>query len=153
MIDWQIVKDDFRSDGALRDIYVTPATLDDWRAVYSVIRSRPDVHFEVDGLALPPPVTVDEIFAARMSHNPWLRFSLGQIQIVFHFFSEDEIECDFCPHEVDSQERLDMLLGFVEEIGRATGKRVLITPENCTQHPIISYEVEQGRFQYHPPRH
>jgi hypothetical protein len=149
MISWETCREDFRSDGSLRDIYVTPATLADWRAIYPLLRGFPAVEFSVDGVVQPPPPTVEQAFAVRSSASPMLRFRVGRALVVFHFFSEEEIECDVVPHEISSQTDLDALLGFVRQIGDATHKRVVVTPENGREHPFISYEPESREFEYH----
>jgi len=148
MISWDTCKDDFRSDGSLRDIYIAPATLADWRAIYPLLRDFPAVEFSVDGVVQPPPATVEQAFAVRRSASPVLRFRVGRALVVFHFFSEEEIECDVSPREITSQTDLNALLGFVRQLGDTTHKRVLITPENDREHPFISYEPESREFEY-----
>src|SRR3982751_4611826 len=81
--------------------------------------------------------------------NPMLRLNLGHILIVFHFFSEYEIECDFVPKEITSQADLDALLAFVRKLGDVTHKRVRITPENLPTQPAITYDPEDRSFSSH----
>jgi hypothetical protein len=149
MISWDTCREDFRSDGSLRDIYVTAATLADWRAIYPLLRDFPAVEFSVDGVVQSPPATVEQAFAVRSSASPMLRFRVGRVLVVFHFFSEEEIECDVVPHEISSQTDLDALLGFVRQLGDTTHKRVVITPENGRERPFISYDPESRDFEYH----
>jgi len=148
-INWETVKHDFRADGSLRDIYIAPAALTDWQALYALVRVRSDVEFFVDGITQSAPNGIDEIFAVRPSASPMLRFRIGRILIVSHFFSEDEIECDVDPSDLTSQDDLDSLLGFVQQLGDATDKRVIITPENLLTEPFISYSPERRKFDYH----
>jgi hypothetical protein len=133
----------------LRDIYIAPATLADWRAIYPLLREFPSVEYSVDGVVEPPPATVEEAFAVRRSASPMLRFRVGRALVVFHFFSEEEIECDVVPHEITSQTDLDTLLGFIRQLGDSTRKRVVITPENGPEQPFISYEPESRKFEHH----
>jgi hypothetical protein len=149
MIRWDTCKEDFRSDGSLRDIYITPATLTDWRAVYSLLRDFPTVEFSVDGVVQQPPTTVEQAFAVRPSANPMLRFRVGRTLVVFHFFSEDEIECDVSPHEITSQTDLDALIDFVRQVGDIVHKRVVITPENVREQPFIAYEPVSREFEHY----
>ena len=149
MISWDTCREDFRSDGSLRDIHITSATLADWRIIYQLLRDFPGVEFSVDGVAEPPPATVEQVFAVGRSASPMLRFRVGRTFVVFHFFSEDEIECDVVPHEISSQTDLDALLGFVRQIGDMTHKRVSITPENSRECPFISYDPESRDFEHH----
>ena len=149
MINWNTCKNDFQGDGSLRDIYITPATLADWRALYPFLRNFPGVEYSVDGIAQPAPDSVEQAFAVRSSGSPMLRFRVGRALVVFHFFWDEEIECDFVPNEITSQLDLDALLGFVRQLGDVTHKRVIITPENCREQPFITYEPEAREFRYH----
>jgi hypothetical protein len=149
MIRWDTCKEDFRWDGSLRDIYITPATPDDWRALYRLLRDFPGVEYSVDGVIQTPPDFVEQVFTVRQSASPMLRVRVGRTLVVFHFFSDDEVECDVDPREISSQLDLDALLGFVRQLGDMTHKRVVITPENVRDEPFITYEPDTRQFQYH----
>ena len=149
MIPWETCKEDFRGDGSLRDIYVAPTTLADWQSLYPLLRDYPGVQYSVDGLVLPPPDSVEEIFAVRVSANPALNLSVGRAIVAFHFFWDGEIECDFVPNAITSQADLDTLLVFVRQLGEATRKRVVITPENGLERAFISYDPRTGDFEHH----
>lgn len=133
----------------MRDIYITPATLHDWRVLYPLLLDFPEVEYSVDGVIQTPPTSVAQAFAFRPSGSPMLRFRIGRTLVVFHFFSEEEVECDIDPREISSQADLDSRLGFVRQLGDATRQRVIITRENVRDEPIISYEPNTGVFQYH----
>lgn len=149
MIRWEQCRVDFEPDGSLRDIYITPATIEDWRALYPLLESISGAEFMVNGVTQPLPVSIDHIFAIRSSNSPMLRLHLGFGVIVFHFFSPDEIECDIPPSDVRAQSELDALLGFVGKIGDATQKQVFITPENERNRPFITYDPRTGVFKHH----
>ncbi len=147
MIPWDQCKDDFMWDGSWRDIYITPASIDDWKAIYQFLRNRPDLEFfMIDG----PDKAPEEIDLSFFSESrPILSFRAGSVSVVFRFFTPDEIECDLDPREVKSQENLDSLLGFLGRLGDLTQKRAVLTPENMSDVPIISYEPASGNFLYH----
>ena len=149
MISWDRCRDEFRSDRSLRDIYITQTTLSDWRAIYPLLRDASGAEFSVDGVSQPPPAKIEQAFAIRLSASPMLRFRIGRALVVFHFFSEAEIECDFIPEEITSQTDLDALLEFLRQLGEKTGKRVVVTPENAPEFPFISYEPGSGKFAHH----
>lgn len=149
MIRWEECKVDFKADGSLRDIYITPATIEDWRALYPLLKCSSGAEFTVDGDTEPLPTSVDQVFAIRLSASPMLRIKAGRVAVVFHFFSDDEIECDISPSEVRSQSELDGLLGFVGKIGDATQKQVFITQENRRNRPFISYNPITRDFKNH----
>ena len=148
MICWDTCKDDFRDDGSLRDIYITPATLADWQALYPILRAYSGAEYSVAGVVQPPPDSVERAFADRPSGSPMLRLRVGRALIVFHFFSDEEVECDFVPNEITSQGDLDTLLAFVRRLGDTTRRRVVITPENGRELAFITYDPESGNFEH-----
>jgi hypothetical protein len=97
------------------------------------------------------PGVVPEFIDASFFENsrPTLRFRVGGILVVFHFFTPDEIECDIVPREVTCQSGLDSLLVFLRQLGDLTRKRAVMTPENLPNEPIMSYDPQTGAFQYH----
>jgi hypothetical protein len=149
MIHWEKCKKDFRWDGSLGDIYITPALLSDWQALYPLLRDSPGTEYSVDGVVQLPPDSIEQAFAARASASPMLRVKVDRATVVFHFFSEDEVECDFDPRQIASQADLNALLGFIKLLGDATNKRVVITPENAPTEPFISYEPDTKDFQHY----
>ena len=146
MIRWDAVKEEFAWDGSLRDIYIAPATVDDWAAIWPLLREYPLAEFSVDSQKQPAPATVQEVFALRAFGNPMLRLKAGSVRIVFHFFSTGEIECDIDPREIKSQPDLDALLAFVQQMGDKTGKGAIITPENSREEPFITYDPQTQDF-------
>ena len=72
MITWDTCKEDFRWDGSLRDIYVTPASLDDWRTIYPLLRSQSDIEIVTEAGMRDIPETLDGSFFADV--RPTLRF-------------------------------------------------------------------------------
>ena len=78
-----------------------------------------------------------------------LRFRVGGILVVCHFFTPEEIEFDIDPREVTTQAHLDSLLAFLQQLGDRTRKRAVLTPENLPHGPIISYDSETRQFEYH----
>lgn len=150
MIDWETVKEDFWCDGSLRDIYIAPASIADWRAIYPILCDHKSAEFTIDGVRQPLPAKVDEAFAFREVGSPALRVAVGRALVVFHFFSSEEIECDINPREITSQVDLDALLGLVRRLGDATNKSVSITSENSRDEAFIVYAPDGSKFQHVP---
>jgi hypothetical protein len=148
MISWDKCARDFHWDGSLRDIYIRPATLDDWRVIYGFLRAHPDSEYSVDGVTKTFPAAIEEAFAAGTVAHPMLRVRVGRTLVVFHFFSVDEVECDIDPREVISQSELDSLLDFVQRLGDLVNKTVRITPENLPDEPFIVYEPNRRAFRH-----
>lgn len=148
MIRWETCKSDFRPDGSLRDIYILSATLRDWQSVLDLLRFLPEARYSFNDIVGPIPETIVEIFKVQALGSPMLNVPSGSTSLNFHFFTEDEVECDLLPNSVTSQADLDAILDFMSLIGNSTWKQVLLTPENCREHPIIIYDPPNEFFQY-----
>lgn len=149
MIRWETCRRNFEPDGALRDIYVNATGIEDWRALFEVLRRDYDLEFLVDGVPREIPATIDDIFEMRGAASPILRISAGGICVVCHFFTTDEIEFDIDPREVTSQSALDELFGFLRRVGDTLSRPVILTYEGDEHHPFISYEPSRREFKYH----
>jgi hypothetical protein len=147
MISWERCKEDFEWDGSWRDIYITPASLNDWSVIFPFLRIQPEFEFFTESGERIIPENIEASFFTES--RPTLRFRVGGILVVFHFFTPDEIECDIDPREVTDQTSFDALLEFIRQLGNLTRKRAVLTPENLPDEPIISYTPESGDFQYH----
>lgn len=150
MILWDTCRQDFEPDGALRDIYVRGMTFENWRSFYGVLRSTYNLEYSVEGTQQPLPTSVEEALAA-ISSFPMLRFRIGNVMVVCHFFTTDEIEMDIEPSEVTSQESLNDLLGLLRLVGDTLQKSVILSYESDEQHPFIIYESSRREFQYLRP--
>jgi hypothetical protein len=150
MIPWETCKNAFRRDGSLRDIYISPATIEDWRKVFQWLRDRPGAAYQADGDPAPMPEVVEEAFAAREAKSILLRYDIGSTVVNFHFFTDHEIECDFSPTDITCQQDMDSVLSFLRDLSTLTGRRTIMTPENCLEDPLISYCPVSGIFSYHP---
>ena len=75
-------KQDFRWDGSLRDIYITPASMDDWEASFPFLRTHPDVELLCDSMAVCVPEALGDSFFS--DPRPMLRLRVGAVLVVFH---------------------------------------------------------------------
>jgi len=149
---WQSISRDFEPHGSLRDIYVSPATPDDWQLTLDFIRQHSsEPSYSLDGQPSPLPISVAEAFSARAHVSPLLTFRFGAIHFAAHFFTDDELEFDFWPGDIRGQSDLDSLLGFVQRIGDLLARAVSITPENCRKDAFLVYQPDSHEFRYTPP--
>lgn len=150
VLDWPSQKADFEPDGALRDIYIQNATIDDWRRVVAVILDgRFRARLERGGASVAVPPRFESLFEPDERHL--LTFSVGDAVLACHFFTPDEIEFSLDPAEV-SESVLESLLAFMIELGDATGKPVIVSPENAARVPIFEYGPREGQLRWLPPR-
>jgi hypothetical protein len=151
MVTWSECAADFEGDGSLRDIYVLEGGIAAWEALLRVARAR-NARFSLDGVAKPLPETARDAFAARKNVAAVLLINWNGIELAAHFFDQLDVELDFVPNTIRGEEELETLCSFLGELARATGKDVIVTPENLRSSPIlrgrptgeISYEAPQG---------
>jgi hypothetical protein len=141
VLDWKIQSGDFERDGSLRDIYVQSTTLDDWKALLGLLPKRNyPARLLRSGVAVAVPADVRSLFDG--ADRPLLTFLIANIELDCHFFTPGEIELSFAPDGM-TEATLRALLAFMIDIGEATGKAVLMTPENAPETPIFTYEQRQ----------
>jgi len=146
-VSWDGCKADFEADGSLRDIYIVRTTLEDWRAVVSLVTASP-YSATLDGEdASGISIDVPALLAHPAAHL--LSIRVGRLDLNCHFFSEDEVEFDFVPNGLN-EEDLRSLLTFMSSLGRLTGKLVVMTPENVRTHPIFRFDPQRGTIEYLP---
>ncbi len=121
----------FEADGSLRDIYVAPADLRDWREALGYIRARgQSLHFTLSGTGHALPASPEECFSFRPARDPLLHFEVAGISLACHFFSKEELELDLLPNSVQSAEQVSALRTFLSGLANALGKVVRLTREN-----------------------
>jgi len=136
MLAWNDVKDEFAWEGSLRDICVPETTIADWQAIWSLLR-RLHVRYAVDDVATTPPNDVRQIFAQPRECTHLLAIRVADAQLICHFFDESEIELDLDPRRISDQGQLDALISFMADLAIATGRVVLLTPENMHDSPFL----------------
>ncbi|OLF12640.1 hypothetical protein BLA60_04905 [Actinophytocola xinjiangensis] len=143
---WEDVEDCFSLDGSLRDAYVQDTGLTDWQTFLDLVRARWPHTYTVDQREQRLPERADDVLnrgdddARLLDIRP-----VPEIQANVHFFTVEQIEIDFAPAELLGQRRLDVLLAFFRDIGRALGKPVIFTPENVPERPLFTYDPRHDR--------
>ena len=150
-IAWQSVAREFQPDGALRDIYISETVSTDWQRVLDFVRLHgTSLDYRIDNEPVPMPLLIKDYFFTPDRPHGVLAFCFGGIHFATHFFAEDEIELDYWPSDIRSQERLDSLLGFAQRLGDLLAKPVRLTPENCFDIPFLLYQPTSREFSYTP---
>ena len=144
---WNDVAHYLEWDGALLDAYVFGVSIADWQRVIDVVSAqRWSLDYTVDGSSLPLPGQVSDIFVARGEGSATLHIRpTPDILVNTHFFSDDEIEFDFDPRELQGQDRLDVLCSFLRIIGSTLDRPVVVTPENSSDRPLLTYTPAGNR--------
>ncbi|GAA4425449.1 hypothetical protein GCM10023148_28280 [Actinokineospora soli] len=130
-------------DGMLLDAYVFGTTVADWQAFIDLVRSAGWwFDYQEDGRPKPLPDRVEDVLERCGDVAALLRIRpSSEVWAHVHFFEVEEIEVDFAPQELQGQERLDVVCGFLRAVGRALGKPMVLTPENGRELPLIGYDV------------
>lgn len=146
----QYRSEDFEVDGALRDVCILDASIDDWRNVLAALNSVDwTVSFNwtlSDSIDSSVP-DASELFH-RLESNPEesasLAVEVGGIWFTCYFFDVDEIEFTFDPGDVTDLESFTAFEEFVRFLGDSARKRVVVTMEG-TDHGAMP-----ALFEYSP---
>ena len=153
MLEWEAVRSEFEWDGSLRDLYVFETSEADWDRFLAAVRTWAyPTRFSVDGEPNTLPESARTAFQIRGRAVPLLHIDVGGVGVCCHFFTDEELELDLDPREVDGPARLDQLMSFIRRLGQAIQRPVVLTPENCPEHTVIGYDPAADRYSHHPPR-
>jgi hypothetical protein len=149
VLNWSLQKADFERDGSLRDIYVQNATIEDWKLVIAVVqRGVHGAQLHRGGVEVVIPGNIESLFDPE--DRPYMSFTVAGVAFDCHFFTPTEIEFSFDPQQV-TERSLQGLLAFMIDLGTATDKAVIMTPESYPQSPIFRYEPNQQQLSWLSP--
>jgi hypothetical protein len=123
-------------DGSLRDIYVQNTEEVHWDR-FDRLLNHYERTYTFDGVPLPFPGSQSALANREGSHL--LSILLGGPVINCHFFIAQQLEPDISPKEVAGPLDHQRVLAFVENLAEALELPADITPENCEQHPFLTY--------------
>lgn len=142
---WDQVQDLFDPDlmGALPDLFVPDATVQDWQAVLDLVTASGwQWQFEIDGTTYPLP-TAASVFARapRVETAKLNVWPVPGVLAIFWFWSETEISFDVDLRELQGQQGVDTLCAFLRAIGSTLSKPALMAPEGGgTKHTVLGYD-------------
>ena len=147
---WDDVRRFFDPDlmGALPDVLVPGASVEDWQAVLDLVDVSGGKHRYSEGeLVLTAPRAETVLSRPADAECPQLRvWPTADVLVIFRFHSSDEIDFDVDLRQLQGQERLDSFCEFLAAIGRRLGKPVLMDAEGGDgSHPVLGFEVESDR--------
>lgn len=148
---WEDYKVEFEFDGSWRDIYVLNTTVSDWQLLLDFLRS--DVYefsYTIDEEKTVLPILAKQVFDARQEFSPLLQVNLGSVALNCHFFTDEEIEFDIDPREIQSEHHAEAIFNFMRQIGQTLKKEVILTPENLQDAPIFKFLPSNEQIQYIP---
>ncbi|MET7679153.1 hypothetical protein [Streptomyces sp. NPDC005423] len=134
--------EDFVADGALRDVCVLNATIDDWRRVFDGLHAVPGRHvltWTLAGTAEKGPLDAPAVWS-RLERDPEesasLAIDIDGVWFTCYFFDIEEIEFTFDPSDVVDNATFTPVRSFVTWLGTATGREVIVTMEG-TDHAAM----------------
>ncbi|MFI9161468.1 hypothetical protein [Kitasatospora aureofaciens] len=133
--------------GYLPDVYVADTTVADWQAVLDLFQEQGWAFEYSEGdTVLPLPRAATVLSRPADAECPTLRvWPEPEICAIFRFLSDAEIDFDVDLRELQGQERLDVLCGFLAAIGRRLGRSVPMYFEGDTREPFLGYDVGADR--------
>jgi hypothetical protein len=150
---WELHHSVFEPDAmSLRDIYVLDTKLEDWRPMLELVLGRyPGARITraPDGELVDVPIPDDLNSLFDSGYTTCLQFAIAELELFCNFFGPAEIELWFA-WKPATEASLRPLLAFLIELGDATGREVIVTPENCQQAPYFRYEPTGQRLTYYP---
>jgi hypothetical protein len=143
---WDDVREWFdpEANGSLPDVCVRGTTIADWQGLIDLIRSQGwAVEYSEDGRILRLPDRAEDLLDRHDGAGVVLKVSPApEVELIFFPYAAEQIDGDVDLRELQGQERLDILCGFLRDVGRALGKPVWMTPEAIPDRPLLEYRVE-----------
>ncbi|MDX3076215.1 hypothetical protein [Streptomyces sp. MI02-7b] len=141
---WDDVRNLFDPDlmGALPDLSVAGTSVEDWQAVFDLVRSSGWTweYAEGDAVgALPPAGEVLSRPADAETADLRVR-PVPDVLVIFRPMSAEEIDFDVDLRELQGQTGVDTLCGFLRAIGRRLDKPVVMTAEGDHGNPVLGFD-------------
>ena len=146
---WEDYSVEFEFDGSWRDVPNT--TISHWQILVDFLHSNIYEHScTVDGEKSELPSLAKEIFDAKHEFKPLLHLTVGSAILNCHFFTDEEIEFDLDPREIQSERQAEQIFAFMRQIGELLDKEVILTPENLLEMPIFKFLPGVGKLEHIP---
>ncbi|MFI0966475.1 hypothetical protein ACH4S8_34545 [Streptomyces sp. NPDC021080] len=146
---WDDVRNFFDPDlmGALPDVSVPGTSVEDWQAVFDLVRSSGWTwRYEAGGVPAPLPPAAEVLARPADAESVDLYvWPVPGVLVIFRPMSAVEIDFDVDLRELQGQVGVGTLCGFLRAVGRRLGKPVLMTPEGDYGNPVIRFDPAADR--------
>ncbi|ONF70705.1 hypothetical protein [Amycolatopsis keratiniphila] len=147
---WDEVRSFFDPDlmGAFPDVFVPDTSAEDWQRVFDLVEARGwQREFRQGGLTLPLSSAAEGLLRGPDAELVELRVCpVPGVLAIFRLTTAEEIDFDVDLRELPGQAGVDILCGFLTDIGRELGKPVLMTPEGGSpDHAVLGFDPEHDR--------
>lgn len=141
---WDNVKDFFDPDlmGALPDVCVEGASVEDWQSVFDLVRSCGWVWEYRDGDVLVPLPSAEVVLSRSADADTAVLRVWPAEDVLVNFWpmSSGEIDFDVDLRELHGQAGVDILCGFLGAIGRRLRKPVRMTAGGDWGNPVLGFD-------------
>ncbi|MEU9128884.1 hypothetical protein AB0D08_12380 [Kitasatospora sp. NPDC048540] len=146
---WDDVRNFFDPDlmGSLPDVCVASTSVEDWQAVFDLVRSSGWAWEYLEGcVAGPLPPATEVLSRAASAETVNLRVRpVPDVLVIFRPMSADEIDFDVDLRELQGQAGVDVLCGFLAAVGRRLDKPVAMTAEGDYGNPVLGFDPAADR--------
>jgi hypothetical protein len=147
---WDEVKNFFDPElmGALPDVLVAGASVEDWQALFDLVQARGwQWRYSEGFMELPLPLAAVVLARPPESEIAELRvWPVPGVLAIFRIMAADEIDFDVDLRELQGQEGVGILCGLLTEIGRELAKPVIMMPEGGSpSHPVLGFDPARDR--------
>lgn len=147
-MDWQLLKDKvYYWDGSWRDIYVHNTTREDWQIWADFVNTNYKTSFHIyDTEARKDKVDLAKIldyWNGIKENCSTATVYIDNIQVNAHFFTDEEIENDITPNEINSMDDHNKLMDYMTRLSKVLNKTVVLTPENKSDFVLISVDKDE----------
>ncbi|MFI8972428.1 hypothetical protein ACIGO9_06035 [Nocardia asteroides] len=146
---WTEVKNFFDPHlmGALPDLWVPDASVEDWQAVFDLIQSNEWACEYMEGDSVRPLPVAAEVLPRRADVESiflWVS-PVPSVTVTFYPMSVTEIDFDVDLRELQGQAGVDTLCDFVSALGRRLRKPVLMAAEGQYGYPLLGFDPAADR--------
>lgn len=150
-MDWQILKDKiYYWDGSWRDIYVHNTTKEDWQTWADFVNTNYRTSFHIyDTETRNDKVDLTKIldyWNGTKENCSTATVYIDDIQLNAHFFTDEEIENDITPNEINSLDDHNKLMDYMTRLSKVLNKTVVLTPENQSDFVLISVDKDEVKI-------
>lgn len=152
MVRWEDCSVEFAVDGAVRQIIIKGLAPKSWQILFSYLCSQDECNYKIDNVLHEVPERVSEVFDVRLEHSLCLMFKCEGISMWVPYLDDDFATIIFWPGDIDSQERLDTLIGFCQNIANMLDRPVDIDQEGFDDWRIFTFYPGSPEPTYYAPR-
>lgn len=143
-IDWQRYLNDFANATTSFVITVSGSEVRDWRRLYGGLLLRKGLPIRFFDGKTPIPNWIDIASGFNSKEDTSLTVTLDGLVLRCSLNVAERMVFSFPSYEVNSRERLQLLLGFLTETGRLLNKEILLGPSQRLNAPLFRYVQAQN---------